>query len=1006
MARQDGNGTGGGTGSGGGSDPAPAPRNERFSTTSFLYGGNAAYMEQLQERYREDPSSVDPQWQAFFADLNDEGQAVEQTAQGPSWKASHWPIAANGELVSALDGDWPAVKAIALKVAEETTKDARATEVPSPEAVSRATRDSVRALMMIRAYRTRGHLHAKLDPLGLAPPKDFEELHPSSYGFSDADFDRPIFIDGVLGLDWASINEMMPILRRTYCGTIGYEFVHMSDPAEKAWMQARIEGPDKAITFTPEGKRAILNKLIEAEGYEKFLDVRYTGTKRFGLDGGESMVPALEQIIKRGGALGIEDIELGMAHRGRLNVLTQVMHKPHRAVFHEFKGGSATPAETEGSGDVKYHLGFSSDRTFDDKTVHLSLSANPSHLEIVDPIVLGKVRAKQDQKDDVVERAKVLPLLLHGDAAFAGQGVIAECFGLSGLKGHRTGGSIHFIINNQIGFTTYPRYSRSSPYPSDTAKMIEAPIIHVNGDDPEAVVYAAKVAVEFRQKFHKPVVIDMFCYRRFGHNEGDEPAFTQPLMYKKIRGHRGVLEIYAEKLVAEGVITQERVDADKAAWRAKLDEEFEAGQHYQPNRADWLDGRWAGLRSATGQEDDRRGQTGVERARLVELGHRLTQVPASFHLHKTIQRLLDNRRKAVDTGQNIDWALGEALAFASLVDEGKPVRLSGQDSERGTFSQRHSVLIDQENESRYVPLNHIRDEQARFEVINSMLSEEAVLGFEYGYTLAEPDALVLWEAQFGDFANGAQVVFDQFISSSERKWLRMSGLVCLLPHGYEGQGPEHSSARLERYLQLCAEDNMQVANCSTPANYFHILRRQLKRDIRKPLILMTPKSLLRHKRAVSSLDAMAAGTSFHRLLRDGAEKVGEHKVELRPDDEIRRVILCTGKVYYDLFEDRERRAADDIYLLRVEQLYPMPLKALVNELSRFTKAEVIWCQEEPKNMGAWTFIDPYLEWVLGQVGNGQVRPRYVGRPAAAATATGLMSKHLAQMKAFMDEAFD
>ena len=1006
MARQDGNGTGGGTGSGGGSDPAPAPRNERFSTTSFLYGGNAAYMEQLQERFREDPSSVDPQWQAFFADLDDEGQAVEQTAQGPSWKAPHWPIAANGELVSALDGDWPAVKAIALKVAKETTKDATATEVPSPEAVSRATRDSVRALMMIRAYRTRGHLHAKLDPLGLAPPKDFEELHPSSYGFSDADFDRPIFIDGVLGLDWASINEMMPILRRTYCGTIGYEFVHMSDPAEKAWMQARIEGPDKAITFTPEGKRAILNKLIEAEGYEKFLDVRYTGTKRFGLDGGESMVPALEQIIKRGGALGIEDIELGMAHRGRLNVLTQVMHKPHRAVFHEFKGGSATPAETEGSGDVKYHLGFSSDRTFDDKTVHLSLSANPSHLEIVDPIVLGKVRAKQDQKDDVVERAKVLPLLLHGDAAFAGQGVIAECFGLSGLKGHRTGGSIHFIINNQIGFTTYPRYSRSSPYPSDTAKMIEAPIIHVNGDDPEAVTYAAKVAVEFRQKFHKPVVIDMFCYRRFGHNEGDEPAFTQPLMYKKIRGHRGVLEIYAEKLVAEGVITQERVDADKAAWRAKLDEEFEAGQHYQPNRADWLDGRWAGLRSATGQEDDRRGQTGVQRARLVELGHRLTQVPASFHLHKTIQRLLDNRRKAVDTGQNIDWAMGEALAFASLVDEGKPVRLSGQDSERGTFSQRHSVLIDQENESRYVPLNHIRDEQARFEVINSMLSEEAVLGFEYGYTLAEPDALVLWEAQFGDFANGAQVVFDQFISSSERKWLRMSGLVCLLPHGYEGQGPEHSSARLERYLQLCAEDNMQVANCSTPANYFHILRRQLKRDIRKPLILMTPKSLLRHKRAVSSLDAMTAGTSFHRLLRDGAEKAGEHKVELRPDDEIRRVILCTGKVYYDLFEDRERREADDIYLLRVEQLYPMPLKALVNELSRFTKAEVIWCQEEPKNMGAWTFIDPYLEWVLGQVGNGQVRPRYVGRPAAAATATGLMSKHLAQMKAFMDEAFD
>ncbi len=1008
MARHMGNGeTNGGAQGAGNGGPARAVGNDTFAATSFLYGGNAAYVEQLHESYRADPASVDAEWRAFFAGLNDDPEAVEHSAAGPAWKASRWPIAANGELVSALDGHWPAEKVIASKPAGKAAEPASGAVdgTQSPEAVARATRDSVRALMMIRAYRTRGHLHARLDPLGLAPPKDFEELHPSSYGFAEADYDRKIFIDGVLGLDWASINEMMPILRRTYCDTIGYEFVHMSDPAEKAWMQARIEGPDKAISFTPEGKRAILNKLIEAEGFEKFLDVRYTGTKRFGLDGGESMVPALEQIIKRGGALGIEDIEIGMAHRGRLNVLSQVMHKPHRAIFHEFKGGSATPETTIGSGDVKYHLGFSSDRTFDDRRVHLSLAANPSHLEIVDPVVLGKVRAKQDQKEDFVERAKVLPLLLHGDAAFAGQGVIAECFGLSGLKGHRTGGSIHFIINNQIGFTTYPRYSRSSPYPSDTAKMIEAPILHVNGDDPEAVVYAAKVAVEFRQRFHKPVVIDMFCYRRFGHNEGDEPSFTQPLMYKKIRAHKSVLEIYAEKLVAEGVLSNETVEDAKAAWRAKLDEEYEAGQHYSPNRADWLDGRWAGLRSADGQDEDRRGRTGVERTRLVELGHRITQVPQSFHLHKTIQRLIDNRRKAVDTGANIDWAMGEALALASLVDEGFPVRLSGQDSERGTFSQRHSVLIDQEDEARYVPLNHIRDEQARFEVINSMLSEEAVLGFEYGYTIAEPNALVLWEAQFGDFANGAQVVFDQFISSSERKWLRMSGLVCLLPHGYEGQGPEHSSARLERYLQLCAEDNMQVANCTTPANYFHILRRQLKRDIRKPLILMTPKSLLRHKRAVSSLDEFAVGTSFHRILRDGAESAGEHTVKLVDDDRIRRVILCSGKVYYDLFEEREKREIDDVYLLRLEQLYPMPLKALFNELSRFGNAQVVWCQEEPKNMGAWSFVDPYIEWVLVQVNYGQTRPRYIGRPAAAATATGLMSKHLAQMKAFTDEAF-
>ena len=683
------------------------------------------------------------------------------------------------------------------------------------------------------------------------------------------------------------------------------------------------------------------------------------------------------------------------------------MNKPNRAIFHEFKGGSFTPDEVEGSGDVKYHLGASSDREFDGNRVHLSLTANPSHLEIADPVVLGKVRAKQDQLNDVTERSKVLPLLIHGDAAFAGQGVVAECFGLSGVKGHRTGGSVHFIVNNQIGFTTYPRYSRSSPYPSDVAKMIEAPIFHVNGDDPEAVVFAAKVAIEFRQKFHKPVVIDMFCYRRFGHNEGDEPAFTQPLMYKKIRDHEPILEIYADKLIAEKVISRAEVDKAMADWRGRLDVEYEAGQGYKPNKADWLDGRWAGLKAGEGITDDpRRGQTGFDEARLRAIGERITDIPEGFHVHKTIQRFIDNRRKMIETGADIDWAMAEALAFGSLVDEGHPVRLSGQDSERGTFSQRHSVLIDQETEERLVPLNRIRDGQARYEVINSILSEEAVLGFEYGYTLAEPNALAMWEAQFGDFANGAQVLFDQFISSGERKWLRLSGLVCLLPHGYEGQGPEHSSARLERFLQMCAEDNMQVANCSTPANYFHILRRQLKRDIRKPLILMTPKSLLRHKRAVSTLSELSTGSSFHRLLWDDAEqqKPGE-KTKLVKDDRIRRVVLCTGKVYYDLYEEREQRGVDDVYLLRTEQLYPFPLKALVNELSRFKKAEVVWCQEEPKNMGAWAFVEPYLEWVLGQSGGKSKRARYVGRPASAATATGLMSKHLAQLKSFLAEAF-
>ena len=978
--------------------------NQSLLQTSFLYGGNADYIEALYAKYEKDPTSVDAEWQAFFAALNDDPTAIAKNARGASWEAPNWPVHAGGDLVAALDGNWGEVeKTVATKITAQG--QVKGVEVSAAD-IQRATRDSVRALMMIRAYRMRGHLHANLDPLGMAPAQDHEELHPANYGFTEADSGRKIFIDHVLGLDFATIPEMLEILRRTYCGTIGYEFMHISDPAEKAWLQERIEGPDKAITFTQEGKRAILTKLVEAEGFEKFCDLRFTGTKRFGLDGGEAMIPALEQIIKRGGALGVQEIVLGMSHRGRLNVLAQVMSKPHRAIFHEFKGGSFTPDEVEGSGDVKYHLGASSDREFDGNVVHLSLTANPSHLEIADPVVLGKVRAKQDQLDDIVERSKVLPLLIHGDAAFAGQGVVAECFGLSGLKGHRTGGSLHFIVNNQIGFTTYPRYSRSSPYPSDVAKMIEAPIIHVNGDDPEAVVYAAKIAVEFRQRFHKPVVIDMFCYRRYGHNEGDEPGFTQPLMYKKIKSQKSTLELYTEKLVAEGAIGPGEIDRLKADWRARLDAEAEAGLVYKPNKADWLDGRWAGMRPAGEIGDDpRRGQTGVDLEKLKEIGRRITYVPSDFNVHRTIQRFIDGRRKMIETGEGFDWAMAEAMAFGSIVDEGNRVRLSGQDSERGTFSQRHSVLIDQETEARYVPLNNIRDGQARYEVINSMLSEEAVLGFEYGYSLAEPDALTMWEGQFGDFANGAQVVFDQFISSGERKWLRMSGLVCLLPHGYEGQGPEHSSARLERFLQMCAEDNMQVANCSTPANYFHILRRQMKRDIRKPLILMTPKSLLRHKRAVSKLDDLANGSSFHRLLWDDAQGLTGGKVKLAADDKIRRVILCSGKVYYDLYEERERREINDVYLLRVEQLYPFPLKALVTELSRFKNADVVWCQEEPRNMGAWSFVEPYLEWVLGQTHGATKRARYVGRPASAATASGLMSKHLAQLKAFLEEAY-
>ncbi|MGE3065756.1 MAG: 2-oxoglutarate dehydrogenase E1 component [Hyphomicrobiaceae bacterium] len=981
------------------------PQNEDFARTSFLQGANAAYIEELQAQYDKNPGSVSDEWRLFFQSLQDEHVATHGggPGNGPSWARPLDEISStnNPELVAALTGDYG--------VTERSLRDKLHAQAQSfgaelsPLASFRAIQDSIRALMLIRAYRVMGHLAADLDPLGLTERKVHRELRPETYGFTDADLDRPIFIDKVLGLETATVRQMLAILRRTYCRQIGVEFMHITSPAQKSWIQQRIEGADKEITFTPEGRRAILNKLIEAETFEKFADVKYTGTKRFGLDGAESMVPALEQIIKRGGQLGIKEIVMGMAHRGRLNVLSNVMAKPHRAVFNEFRGGSFKPDDVEGSGDVKYHLGASSDRAFDGNNVHLSLTANPSHLEIVDPVVLGKVRAKQDQHScQPNDRRAVLPLLIHGDAAFAGQGVVAECFGLSGLKGHRTGGSIHFIINNQIGFTTNPRYSRSSPYCSDVAKMVEAPIFHVNGDYPEAVVYVAKIATEFRQKFQKPVVVDMFCYRRHGHNESDEPAFTQPLMYRRIKSHPTTAEIYSKRLVEEGVLSNEDVEAMRTQFRAHLDEELKSADSYKPNKADWLDGRWSAIGFA--DDDARRGDTGVAIDRLKAIGLRLTSIPNDFNAHKTVQRLLERRREMIETGEGIDWAMAEHLAFGTLLTEKFPVRLSGQDVERGTFSQRHSVLIDQESERRYTPLKHIAPDQARFEVINSMLSEEAVLGFEYGYSLAEPNALTLWEAQFGDFANGAQVVFDQFLSSGERKWLRMSGLVCLLPHGYEGQGPEHSSARLERYLQMCAEDNWQVANCTTPANYFHILRRQLHRKFRKPLILMTPKSLLRHKRVVSRLDEMASGTSFHRVLWDDAQSNPDGKFALKPDEQIRRVVLCTGKVYYDLLDARNAQGLADVYIMRVEQLYPFPARALITELNRFPNADIVWAQEEPKNMGAWMFVEPNLEWVLEHTSGSAKRASYAGRAASAATATGLASKHNQEQKALVEHA--
>lgn len=975
--------------------------NDVFHASSFMQGHNAEYLEQLYARYAADPNAVDEAWQAFFRAMGDADHDVKREAAGPSWARADWPPAPSDELTSALDGQWPAAvetraagQKIAAKAAETGVK-------VSDDQIKRAVLDSVRALMIIRAYRIRGHLAADLDPLGLREPTPHPELDPKSYGFTEADMDRPIFIDNVLGLQIASMRQILDIVKRTYCGTFALQYMHISDPEQSAWLKERIEGFGKEITFTREGRRAILNKLVEAEGFEKFLHVKYMGTKRFGLDGGESLIPAMEQIIKRGGNLGVKEIVIGMPHRGRLSVLANVMGKPYRAIFNEFQGGSFKPEDVDGSGDVKYHLGASSDREFDGNSVHLSLTANPSHLEAVNPVVLGKVRAKQAQMNDT-DRSKVLPVLLHGDAAFAGQGVVAECFALSGLVGHKTGGTMHIVVNNQIGFTTAPHFSRSSPYPTDNALVVEAPIFHVNGDDPEAVVHAAKVATEFRQLFHKDVVLDIICYRRFGHNEGDEPMFTNPIMYNKIKKQKTTLSLYTERLVKDGLIPEGEIEDMKAAFQAKLNEEFEAGKDYKPNKADWLDGRWSHL-DRRDQKKYQRGKTAIKPETMEQIGTALTRAPDGFPMHKTVERLLETRKKMFDTGEGFDWATGEALAFGSLLLEGYPVRLAGQDSSRGTFSQRHSALINQETEERYYPLNNIREGQARYEVIDSMLSEYAVLGFEYGYSLSEPNALVMWEAQFGDFANGAQIMFDQFISSGESKWLRMSGLVCLMPHGYEGQGPEHSSARLERFLQMCGQDNWIVANCTTPANYFHILRRQLHRTFRKPLMLMTPKSLLRHKLAISDAADFTTGSSFHRVLWDDAEK-GHSDTKLAADDKIKRVVMCSGKVYYDLLEERDARGIDDIYLLRIEQFYPFPAMSLVRELERFPQAEMVWCQEEPKNQGAWTFVEPNIEWVLGRIKAKHLRPFYVGRAASASPATGLASTHKAQQQALVDEA--
>ncbi|MBR0649845.1 2-oxoglutarate dehydrogenase E1 component [Roseomonas terrae] len=944
-----------------------------------MTGANAAYLADLYARWAEKPDSVDPSMAELFAALNDEARSVLTDATGASWAPR----------VRGAFGPDPEAPAPA--------KGAKPGAAADPEATRRAVLDSLRALMLIRSYRVRGHLEAQLDPLGLTKPKPHPELDPKTYGFTDADLDRPIFLDMVLGKETATLREIIAICRASYCGPIGVEFMHIQDPDQKSWIQRRIEGAPWSATFDTAAKKQILQDLTEAEGFEAFCARKYVGTKRFGLEGGESTIPAIEEVIRAGAKGGVNEIAIGMAHRGRLNVLVNVVKKPFVQVFSEFKGVGANPDDVQGSGDVKYHLGTSTDIEIEGRKVHLSLQPNPSHLECVDPVVVGKVRARQDMAGDTKGRHSVMGILLHGDAAFAGQGVVYETLAMSQLIGYRTGGTIHIVTNNQIGFTTVPVHAYSGLYCTDIAKSVQAPILHVNGDDPEAVVFCARLITEFRLQFGADVVLDIVCYRRHGHNEGDEPAFTQPIMYNRIKEMRTTRTLYAERLAKEGSISAEEAKAVLDGFNSTLEDAFQAAQSFRPNKADWLEGHWTGLKNATaGQDVEQLHDTAVSLDTLREVGGALCRAPADFTINPKITRQLEAKKQAIETGEGIDWATGEALAFGTLLLDGHRVRLSGEDVQRGTFSHRHAYLIDQATQAEYVPLNNIREGQPRFDAFNSLLSEFGVLGFDYGYSLADPHTLVLWEGQFGDFANGAQVIIDQFLASAETKWLRMSGLVMLLPHGMEGQGPEHSSARLERYLQLCAERNMRVCNFTTPANYFHALRRQLKANYRKPLVVMSPKSLLRHKMAVSSLADFGPGSSFHYVIPEIDA--------IAPEEKVTRVVLCSGKVYYDLLQKRREEGITDVALVRVEQMHPFPATHLAKALAPYKNAEVVWCQEEHENNGAWTFMDRRIEKVLAGLGIKAKRPVYVGRDEAASPATGLARIHQQQQEALVRAA--
>lgn len=931
---------------------------------SFLNSANAPYVAELYFKYTQNPKSIDESWKSFFSSLNEDELSIISDFGGPEWKKR------DTNVIDDISFD----------------KVVRSSSSVDFNSFKTSTLDSIRALRLIRAYRINGHLIANLDPLNLHEKIYHPELDYKSYGFSENDLDREIFIDGSLGLETATLKEIIQVLNKTYASSIGVEFLHIQSVEQKQWVQERIEEVHNKTNFTTQGKKAIFQRLVESELFEQYLDKKFLGTKRYGVEGGESMIPGIEQIVKQSCIAGVQDIYFGTAHRGRLTLLATVLGMPYRGILSKFQGSLNDPNEVLGSGDVKYHLGVSSDREFDGKSIHLSLTPNPSHLEAVDPVVAGKVRAKQTLlKDKTTD--KVFGILIHGDAAMAGQGIVAETFAMSQLRGFRTGGTIHFVINNQIGFTTTPHYGRSAPYCTEIAKMVQAPIFHVNGDDPEAVVHVCRLAAEYRNLFKEDVVVDMFCYRRSGHNEADEPMFTQPLMYKKIKQHQTTLNLYKDQLIKEEILSEDEAKTKLSDFKKFLDNEFELSKSYKPNKVDWLDGTWTGIKIAS--IDARRGKTSSTEDDLKILAKEIHTLPDDFTPHKRIKKIYNDRQQSIVDGKNIDWATAEALAFATLLKDGYGVRLSGQDVGRGTFSHRHAVLYDQENEKRFVPLRHFRKDQALFEIVDSFLSEFGVLGFEYGYSQADPKTLVIWEAQFGDFSNGAQTIIDQFITTGERKWLRMSGLTLLLPHGHEGQGPEHTSSRLERFLQMCAEDNIQVANCTSPANYFHILRRQMMRDFRKPLILMTPKSTLRHKGNTSPLEDFVNGSSFHRVLRKPITKDEKSKIN--------RVVLCSGKIYFELQDHINELALENIHIIRLEQLYPFPYEVLEEEIVDFKNCEMIWCQEEPRNMGAWQFIQERVQSVLQRVvGNDTLH--FIGRRAAASPATGVFDRHLSNQQ--------